>query len=271
MEITAGLVKELREKTGVGMMDCKKALANTNGNFEEAIKYLREKGLSAASKKSDRATQEGRVFTAVSADNTQGIIVEVNCETDFVANNQAFLDLGNGIAEALLNSSASSLDEVAALTVNGKSLNEVLSEAVLKLGENITVKRFERFSQAGQLASYIHMNGKIGVLVSFNGEVEAGLGRDIAMQIAASQPLYVRQEEVPAAEIEKESEIIRNQALNEGKPAAILDKVVAGKISKFFKDICLVEQAFIKDQDKTIKQLLTGSTTVVKFSRYSLN
>ena len=271
MEISASLVKDLREKTGVGMMDCKKALAHSNGNFEEAIKYLREKGLSAASKKSDRATQEGKVFTALSADSTQGVIVEVNCETDFVANNQAFLDLGTGIAEALLNSSISTLDGLAALSIQGKAVIEVLSEAVLKLGENISVKRFDRFTQAGQLASYIHMNGKIGVLVSFNGSVDPTLGRDIAMQIAASQPLYVCQEEVPAAEVERESDIIRNQAINEGKPAAILDKVVAGKISKFFKDICLIEQVFIKDQDKTIKQLLSGSTTVVKFSRYSLN
>lgn len=271
MEISASLVRELREKTGVGMMDCKKALSQTEGNFEEAIKYLREKGLAAASKKSDRATQEGKVFTAASADNSQGVILELNCETDFVANNEAFQTLGQAIAEAILASEVTTLEQAQALTIQGRSFSEAISEAVLKLGENIGVKRFERINQASQLASYIHMNGKIGVLVSFSGAIDPALGKDIAMQIAASQPLYVRQEEVPAAEIEKESEIIRNQALNEGKPAAILDKVVAGKITKFFKDICLIEQSFIKDPEKTIKQLFTGNTTVVKFSRYSLN
>ncbi len=270
MEITASLVKELREKTGVGMMDCKKALDHSQGNFEEAIKYLREKGMSAASKKSDRATQEGQVFTVTSSDGKNAVILEVNCETDFVANNDAFKGFGNALAQEILNASITGLEQLNSLSLQGKPYADVIAEAVLKLGENISVKRFERVANAAHISSYVHMNGKIGVLVQFSDVIDSGLGRDIAMQIAASQPLYVRQEEVPAEEVAKESDIIKNQAINEGKPAAILDKVVAGKISKFFKDICLLEQVFIKDQDKTVGQLMKAPLTVVKFLRYSL-
>jgi elongation factor Ts len=266
MEISASLVKELREKTGVGMMDCKKALDHAKGNFEEAIKYLREKGLAAVSKKSDREAKEGKVFTAIEGQDS--VIVEVNCETDFVANNADFIAFGNAVAKTLVQSPGITLDTLPTLAIGGKAFSEALSELVLKLGENITVKRFDRlYAQA--VSSYIHTNGKIGVIVGFSAAITPELGRDIAMHIAASSPLCVSSKDVPPAELEKEKDIIRTQALNEGKPEAVVEKVIAGRISKYFKEMCLVDQAFVKDQDKSVSQVL-GSIQATAFVRYSL-
>ncbi len=266
MEITASLVKELREKTGVGMMDCKKALDHSGGNFEEAIKYLREKGLAAVSKKSDRTAKEGKAFTAV--EGQDAVIVEVNCETDFVANNTDFVAFGNAVAQTLLQSPGITLETLPNIAVGGKPFSEALSEAVLKLGENITVKRFERLN-APFVSSYVHTNGKIGVIVGFSAPVAGDLGRDVAMHVAASAPLYVNSKEVPESEIEKEKDIIKVQALNEGKPEAVVEKVIAGRINKFYKEICLVDQPFVKDQDKTVAQVL-GQVQATQFLRYSL-
>jgi elongation factor Ts len=265
--ISASLVKDLREKTGVGMMDCKKALEHANGDFEEAVKYLREKGLAAVSKKADRSTNEGRAFAAIQGET--GVLLELNCETDFVATNDAFATLGDTLAQAILESSATTIEEASSIPVNGKTVAEVLSEGILKLGENITIKQFARL-QAKQVVSYLHMNGKIGVLVGFSAPIDEALAKDIAMHTAAAAPLYLTSDQVPQEELEKEKEIVRNQALNEGKPEAIVDKVVAGRITKFYKDVCLVEQAFVKDQDKTISQLLGQNTQITGFLRYVL-
>lgn len=267
--ITASLVKELREKTGVGMMDCKKALAQTNGDFDAAITYLREKGLSAAAKKSDRETKEGRVFVVVSADSTMGSIVEIGCETDFVANNDDFAVFGNSVAKAVLEKKYADLSALDAGGLSGKSLTAATSEAILKLGENLGVRRVGLLSGSA-LSSYVHSNGKIGILVAFTGTINPDLGKDIAMQVAAAAPICVRPEEVPIEELEKEKSIIRAQLLNEGKPEAMVDKISAGKITKYYKDVCLLEQTFVKDQEKTIQQILPAGVTVSQFIRFSL-
>jgi len=269
MEITATLVKELREKTGVGMMDCKKALSHAQGNFEEAIKYLREKGLSAVSKKSDRETKEGKVFIQANAQGTAAVIVELNCETDFVANNVDFEAVGTLLAKEAIAQNLNSVEALSTASANGLPIATHISEAILKLGENITIKQVSTL-QAGALASYIHMNGKIGVIVGFTTAIADELGRDIAMHIAALAPQYLKPSDVPASEIEKESEIIKNQALNEGKPAEIAEKVVQGRINKFYKEICLLEQPFVKDQEQTIQKLLQGKSEITGFLRVAL-
>jgi elongation factor Ts len=267
--ISASLVKELREKTGVGMMDCKKALTETNGDFEAAITYLREKGLSAAAKKSDRETKEGRIFVALSADATLGAVVEIGCETDFVANNDAFATFGNAVAAEVLSKKYADLAALEASTIDGKPFATFSSEAVLKLGENLGVRRVALLT-GSLISSYIHSNGKIGILVAFDGVIDAELGKDIAMQIAASAPICVRAEEVPTKDLENEKSIIRAQLLNEGKPEAMVDKIVEGKITKYYKDVCLLEQTFVKDQEKTVKQILPARVTVSQFIRFSL-
>lgn len=269
MEITASLVKELREKTGVGMMDCKKALSETRGNFEEAVKYLREKGLSAAAKKSDRETREGKIFAQVSSDGKSGTLLEVSCETDFVANNESFGEFGLSIAAFVLSSDIKSLAELEAATINGQSFQSVVSDAVLKLGENISIRRVETVS-GNAIGSYVHSNGKIGVLVSFDGDVSSDVSKDLAMHVAASAPQYVRKEEVPTADTEREADIIRAQALNEGKPEAIFEKLVAGKIGKFYKDVCLLEQDFVKDPSRSVSTVIPSGRTVTQFIRFSL-
>jgi len=270
MEITASLVKELREKTGVGMMDCKKALDHAKGNFEEAVKYLREKGLATASKKSDRSATEGKVFTQVSASGNEAVILELFCETDFVANNTDFQGVGQAISATILQNHFSNLDQLKTVSVSGKSFDEYISEAILRLGENIGVKRFDRGETSGLFASYVHSNGKIGVLVEFSQAIAADLGKDIAMHIAASNPLCVSIEQVPQEEVQRESDIIKTQALNEGKPEAILDKIVAGRLKKYYQENCLLEQDFVKDPEKTIKALLPAGSTINRFWRYAL-
>jgi elongation factor Ts len=217
MQISAATVKELREKTGVGMMDCKKALEQTQGDFEEAVKYLREKGLSAAAKKSDRETREGKIFTQVSTDSKTAAIVEVSCETDFVANNESFGEFGQSIAAVALAQGISSIEALEAASINGRTLQEVVSEAVLKLGENITVRKIAQIS-GHSIGQYVHSNGKIGVLVSFDGDVAESVSKDVSMHIAASNPQAIRKEDVSAEDIQRESDIIKAQAMNEGKP-----------------------------------------------------
>lgn len=271
MEISASLVKELREKTGVGLMDCKKALTDANGDIESAIKALREKGLARAAKKADRTTNEGKIFIVSSANKNTVVLVEVNCETDFVANNADFGAFGNDVANILLNDPAiSSVEALEASTTNGKSYKDMYSEYVIKLGENIKVKRFERLTGNAPIATYKHSNGKIGTAVVFSSSVDSSIGKDIAMQVAASNPSYTRPEEVPQADIENERSILKTQVLNEGKPEAIVDKIVDGKISKFFKDVCLLEQAYVKDDKKSVKEILPKDTTIVKFARFEL-
>lgn len=265
MSITASMVKELREKTGVGMMDCKKALVQTEGNLDDAIKYLREKGLAAAAKKADREATEGRIVTNVAAN--KGVIVEINCETDFVAKNDQFTEFGQKVGAAVLSSDSTNVET---LEVDGKALKDFTSEYVLKLGENLKVNKVEVIKSQGTITDYVHMNGKIGVLVNFSGNIEAELGKDIAMHIAAIVPQYLKKEDVPEEIINNEKEIIKKQALNEGKPEKIIENIVNGRVSKFYKETCLLEQAFVKDDKKAIKDILPKDITIDSFIRYSL-
>ncbi|MBT5855954.1 elongation factor Ts [bacterium] len=268
MSITAAQVKELREKTGVGMMDCKKALTETNGDMDAAIKHLREKGIAKAEKKADRETKEGRVFTVISG-NT-GAILELNCETDFVGNNDAFIQLGNQLAKVVLNTDGITSETIDGIEVGGKTVKDVIADGIARVGENLTIGNFERFVTEGVVTDYIHQNGKIGVLVGFSGTIEDETGRDVAMQVAALNPLYTRPEEVPTDEIDQEKDVIRKQAENEGRPAQVIDKMVEGKINKFYKEVCLLEQSFVKDDKKAIKQILPEGVTIEGFRRYSL-
>ena len=268
MAISASLVKELRDKTGVGMMDCKKVLEETNGDLDAAIKSLREKGLSKAAKKSDRSTKEGRIITFLNKSNA--VILELNCETDFVASNENFIKLGKKIAQAVSESGAESVDDVKNLSVGSSKISELISDAILQLGENINLGQFKLLNTTGTFAEYEHTNGKIGVIVEFSASIDEEIGRDVAMQVAAMNPPYVSSEQVPPKDLENESDILRKQAISEGKPEQVIEKIISGRLSKFYKENCLIEQTFVKDSDKSIKDLLPVGTTIKAFDRFSL-
>ena len=260
MAITAQMVKELRETTGAGMMDCKKALQEAEGNMERAIDLLREKGLSKAAKKSDRIAAEGLVAIEMNADNTVGAIVEINSETDFVAKNEDFKTFVKDVAEMAL---ATEKEDVAGLLAESHkegALSEVLNNRIATIGEKLDIRRFEKVSTNGQVAGYIHGGGKIGVLVELETEARdadvLAMGKDIAMQVAAMNPKYVSKDDVDQDYIAHETEILTQQALNEGKPANIVEKMIKGRLEKQLKEVCLVEQTFVKNPDLTIKQLV---------------
>ena len=271
MMISANMVKDLREKTGVGMMDCKKALTETDGDMEKAIEYLREKGITKAAKKSSRIAAEGLVLAYVSEDNKVGAAIEVNSETDFVAKNEEFRTFVQALAkqvainnpadvEALLNEEY--IEEA------GKKVSEVLTDKVAKIGENMNIRRFTRFETTdGLVESYIHGNGKIAVLVNMkNADTE--LAKDVCMQVAAARPEFLDEASVPAERLAKEMEILKAQAMNEGKPEAIAEKVVQGRIGKFYSEICLVDQEFVKNPDMKISDLLKSKNAeIVEFAR----
>ena len=271
MKITASMVKDLRTKTGAGMMDCKKALVEAEGDMEKAVDILREKGLSKAAKKASRVAAEGAVVSAISADGKTGTIVEVNCETDFVGGNDAFRALASSIAQQILDTNPPDVEALLATEMNGKTVKDTVTEAVAKIGENISIRRFVRYeSQEGQVYSYIHGGGKIGVLVELKGG-DAELGKDIAMQIAAANPSYLDRTQVPQAEVDHEKEVLAVEARNEGKPEKIIEKMVMGRINKFYKEVCLVDQEFIKDGDLTISKLLKSKKAeAVRFARFQL-
>lgn len=271
--VTAAMVKELRERTGAGMMDCKKALAETDGDMEKAIEYLREKGLAAAAKKAGRIAAEGLVFAKVEAGNKKAALVEVNCETDFVAKTDEFKAFVEQIADAVLHNAPATVENLLQATVDGKTVNDLVTEKIAKIGENMSVRRFELYETGdGLIESYIHGAGRIGVIVEVKGGANAQeTAKDIAMQVAASKPEFISRDQVPAETVEKEKEILKVQAMNEGKPAEIAEKMVAGRIEKFFKEICLIEQPFIKDPDLNVKKLLEqNQVQVVRFSRYEM-
>ena len=270
---TASDVKELREKTGVGMMDCKKALTEANGDMEKAIEILREKGMATAAKKASRIAAEGVVAALI--DGKVGALVEVNCETDFVAKGDAYQSFVAGIADYVVKNDVADIDALVAA-----KQTEVI-EATAKIGEKISVRRFVKYETAdGILESYIHMGGKVGVLVEVTGEdTEAAhaFAHDVALQIAAAKPSYVISSEVPQAELDKEKEILTAQALNEGKPAAIVEKMVLGRINKYYKDVCLMDQQFVKNPDISIKQYLASvnkenglNLSVKRFARFEM-
>lgn len=270
-QITAAIVKELRERTGAGMMDCKKALVATEGDMEKAIDFLREKGLSQAAKKAGRVAAEGAVVAHVTEDGKIGAIVEVNCETDFVGQNENFQALAKSIAALIVETNPADVETLLASELDGKAVKDVVTEAIAKIGENISVRRFVRFESAeGKVYSYIHAGGKIGVLVDMKGG-DLELGKDIAMQVAAANPQYLDRTEVPASELEHEKDILTEQARNEGKPEKIIEKMVLGRINKYYKDVCLVDQEFIKDGDLTISKLLKSKNAeVARFARFQL-
>lgn len=266
--ITAQMVKELRERTGAGMMNCKKALSEANGDTEKAIEILREKGLSAAAKKSGRIASEGLVKTYVSEDGKLASIVEVNCETDFVAVNKDFVGFVNNVAKQAALTNATTVEELEKekyIADNTKTVKDALVALIAKLGENMTVRRFKKFSVSkGLIESYIHGGGRIGVLVKLESESESPalkeVAKDVAMQVAAVNPMYLDKNTVDNAALEKEKEIYRVQAINDGKPEKIVDKIVMGKVQKYYKENCLVNQVWVKDSDFTIEKYLKNKS-----------
>ncbi|OFL49805.1 elongation factor Ts [Nosocomiicoccus sp. HMSC067E10] len=270
-KITAQLVKELREKTGAGMMDCKKALQETDGNIEEAIQYLREKGIASAGKKADRIATEGLIEIAV--DGNDAAIVEINAETDFVARNEQFQNLVKKIAEHIVKTKPANLEELNASELDGQSVEEVMKSAIATIGENMNIRRFEVLTKPenGAFGEYIHMGGTIGVLSVIEGSTDEAIAKDVSMHAAALNPQYAKQDEVPQEELDKEREVLRNQALEEGKPENIVDKMVEGRMRKFLEEIVIGSQPFVKDSDKTVDQFLKDNNAeLVTFVRFGL-
>ncbi|OFS62319.1 translation elongation factor Ts [Nosocomiicoccus sp. HMSC09A07] len=270
-KITAQLVKELREKTGAGMMDCKKALQETDGNIEEAIQYLREKGIASAGKKADRIATEGLIEIAV--DGNDAAIVEINAETDFVARNEQFQNLVKKIAEHIVKTKPANLEELNTSELDGQSVEEVMKSAIATIGENMNIRRFEVLTKPenGAFGEYIHMGGTIGVLSVIEGSTDEAIAKDVSMHAAALNPQYAKQDEVPQEELDKEREVLRNQALEEGKPENIVDKMVEGRMRKFLEEIVIGSQPFVKDSDKTVDQFLKeNNAELVTFVRFGL-
>lgn len=275
MAITSEIVKKLRDKTGAGMMDCKKALEATNGDMDAAVDYLRKKGAATAEKRADRVANQGMVVAKLSDDRKKGAMVEVNCETDFVARGEDFSGFAAKIADVVYANAPASLEALNALPYeDGKTVSEMLSELTGKIGEKLQIKQFDVLNAgAGFLESYIHMGAKIGVLVELNAENTTDnvrLARDIAMQVAAMSPIVVSRDQVAKETIDRELEIYRTQAKNEGKPEQIAEKIATGRLEKFYQEFVLLEQSFIKDAGKSIKDLLAPTVTIAQFKRYQL-
>ncbi len=285
MAVTAQMVKELRERTNAGMMDCKKALLESDGDMDKAIDWLREKGLAQAAKKASRIAAEGVVAQYVTPCGCTGVIAEVNCETDFVAKTDNFMNFANNVAKHIAKANPADVDELMNqkfVDDESKTISDLVSEATVAIGEKISVRRFARFETNGVVSTYIHMGGKVGVLVEVATD-EAGrdnedvkqFAHDLALQIAAARPEAVRREEVASDKLEKEKEIQRAKAIEAGKPEKIVDRIVDGQIEKYYKEVCLLDQAFVKDPDKDIKSLMAEvskkagvALDVVRFARF---
>ncbi len=267
MAVTAQLVKKLRDKTGAGMLDCKKALVETDGDIDKAVDYLREKGIAKAAKKADRIAAEG--LCNVITDGNKAVLYELNSETDFVAKNDEFLTLIDTVGNAILTSDATNLDEALEVKIDGKSIADVVVEATAKIGEKLTLRRVYVITKSDDMTfgAYSHMGGKIvSLTVLENGDEETA--RDISMHVAAINPRYLDQNQISDEVIAHEREVLRNEALNEGKPENIVDKMVEGRLNKFLKEICLVNQPFVKDQDMTVeKYLASKNAKIVSFVR----
>ena len=269
--VTASLVKELREKTGAGMMDCKKVLTETDGDLEKATELLRERGIAKAAKKSGRVAAEGIVEAYISEDGKVGAIVEVNSETDFVGKNEEFRTFVMNVAKQVVEKNPADVESLLAqdsIEEPGKTVQEVLVGKIATIGENLNIRRFARFASEGLVEKYIHGDGKIAVLINMKkGSKE--VAKDVCMQIAAARPEYLNEESVPAERIEKEKEILKIQTMNVGKPEAIAEKIVEGRIGKFFSEICLLDQQFVKNPDIKVSQLLKEKDAeVVEFARF---
>jgi elongation factor Ts len=283
MSIDASMVKDLRERTGAGMMDCKKALTETGGDIDKAISLLREKGLAGASKKAGRIAADGLVGVFSSADAKTAVVLELNCETDFVAKTEGFRSLFDTLGTALLAADASEgTGETAGdlKTAGGKTVSELIKEGIASIGENLALRRFARFaSKDGVVGSYVHAGGKIGVLVELTGgdSRHVELAKSLAMQVAAAFPRAVSRDQVASADLEAEREIYRQQALQSGKPEKIIERIVDGKIDKFYSEVCLLEQEYVRDSDLRVDKLIaqtateTGATlAVARFARFQL-
>lgn len=266
--VTPQMVKQLREQTGAGMSDCKKALDSTQGDLEAAVKVLREKGLAAAAKKSGRATSEGVVEAVLTPDRACGMLVEINCETDFVTRNEGFQNFVTAVKSAIEASKPTDLSSVLAAPFgNGQTVQDATANMIATIGENMSVRRFARLGEPGTLVqSYVHGGGKVGVLVQLSGDNLSqhaenpellDAARDVALQVAAMKPQFLDKESISAANLEKEKEVFTNQYRNQGKPENILPKIVANRLESWFKEVCLVDQSFVKDDSKTIKQFLS--------------
>ncbi len=263
MEVTASMVKDLREATGAGMMDCKKALAETNGNMEEAINYLREKGIAKSAKKESRIAAEG--LANIYIDNNKAVIIEVNSETDFVSKNEEFTSMIDTIGKTILKSDAKDIDSAKSLVTDEGTINDLIISKTVKIGEKLSLRRFAIVNKNDDehFGSYIHMGGKIAALTVVKG-ANAEVAKDVAMQAAAMKPLYCFPSEVPADVLDNEKSILKEQAINEGKPADIAEKMVEGRIKKFYKEICLSEQPFIKDGDLSVEKYVTNNGGEIK-------
>ncbi|MFG6118278.1 MULTISPECIES: translation elongation factor Ts [Thalassobacillus] len=273
MAVTAKMVKELREKTGAGMMDCKKALTETDGDMDKAMEWLREKGISKAQKKADRIAAEGSAHVEV--DGNTAVLLEVNCETDFVTKNDQFKSLLQELGKHLLSQKPATADEALEQKLHGEgdTVQEYINSTIAKIGEKISLRRFTILDKTDNDAfgAYIHMGGNIGVLTLLEGSTDEAAAKDVAMHIAAVNPRYVSRDEVSEEEVNKEREMLKTQALNEGKPEHIVEKMVEGRLGKFFEEICLLEQSFVKDPDQKVKQFVESTKGSVKgFVRYAV-
>ncbi len=263
MEISAQMVKELREKTGAGMMDCKKALAEAAGKYDRAVEILREKGIAKAASKEGRTTSEGLIVSQISGDKL-GVMVEINCETDFVARTDKFRDFVANVANHVAGSKASDVAGLLAEPMaSGKSVSDYVTETIASTGENMQIKRFAKINTDGFVTNYIHPGDKLGVMVEIgsakaasNADSFRAFARDIAMQIAATNPTAVNREQLDPSFVAKEREILRHQTENEKKPAAVIDKIVDGRMEKFYSEVVLLEQPFVKDNDKMVKDII---------------
>lgn len=272
MAITTALIKELRERTGAGMLDCKKALEENGGDIEKAIDWLREKGIAKAAKKSGRVAAEGLVFAAVSADRKKGAILEFNSETDFVAKNDEFKTFGEKLVQLSLEHDLTSEDELKAFELEGKKVEDNLTELIAKIGENMNIRRLKLVSTDGFIETYIHLGGKIGVLLNVSGEaipenVEKAKG--VAMHVAAMDPKYLNSEQVTADDLEREKEIARHQLQQEGKPENIIEKILEGKMRKFYEENCLINQKYVRDDSVTIEKFIAPSS-IISFDRFKV-
>ena len=270
MNISASMVKELREKTGAGMMDCKKALVETNGDMEKAIDYLREKGISKAAKKAERIAAEG--LSNIYIKGNDAVVVELNSETDFVAKNAEFKELLDKIGNTILENNVTSMEEALNTKCGDETINDLIVNATAKIGEKISLRRFEKVTKTDSqvFGSYLHMGGKISSLTIIEGGNEE-VARDVAMQAAAMRPQYINIESVPAEDLEREKAVIKEQVINEGKKPEFVDKIVEGRIRKFYEETVLEEQAFIKDSGLTVKAYLENNkATLVKLVKYEV-
>ena len=273
MSISAKDVKELREKTGAGMMDCKKALTEADGDMEKAIEILRKKGQKVSEKRADREANQGLILTRISDDGKKAAAIEINCETDFVARNEDFQKKAETFLDAAFENEVSSLDELLKTEVDGLTIEDHLKDMVGKIGEKIEISRVIFSKSEGTFVDYIHPGNQLGVLVEFAGDVDSeSVGKDIAMQIAAMNPLAVNRDSVDSSVIDKELEIAKEQLINEGKPAEIAEKAAQGKLRRFYEERVLLEQKYVKDNGITVRELLEkeNAPTVVSFHRMQL-